>query len=157
MGLPANQGPRIMYDTASIIEAVLSLRDMENRSDPSFVPATPTPTSKEPRSKDSSPPTQLQLPTRLRVHLTPTKKAPQAIRNAIGARKNRFKRDLVDNASHASSSNENSQHREETAPLVDSASHASSSNENSQHREKSAPPHVSGTSPHMSNNETTPV
>ena len=123
---------RIMYDTASMLEATALLREMENRSDPPSTPASPTPTRKE--KDNSSPLTQLELPTCLRVNLTPTKKAPQVIRNAIRVRKNRFKRGIVDYASCPSSSNENSQQRAETAP-----------------------PQVPSISPRIADNEATPV
>ncbi|KIL57472.1 hypothetical protein M378DRAFT_16228 [Amanita muscaria Koide BX008] len=124
------QGQRNMYDTLSRLETSALLKEMENRSTP---PVTPTPSSSKRvriKNEGSSPLAQLQLPTRLRMNPTPTKKASQEIRNAIGARKNLLKRE---NMSSAGSSRASSQSQ---APL-------------------SVP--ASGVSLYASENEATPV
>jgi hypothetical protein len=140
-----------MYDTASLIEAALILRAFQNRLKPPSTPVSPTPASKK---LPSSPPTHLELPSRLRMNVTPTKKASKSILNAIGVQRNRFKRNdegcstTGDDASRASSHIGSSRDSS-----VKESSRGSSSKGNTQHQAETAGSHVPG----MSDNETTPV
>ena len=151
-------GRIVMYDIASKLEAAVLLRELKTRSKSPPSPTTPTPLSNKPRS--SSPLMLLELPSRLRMNLTPTKKASRTVHNAIVARKNRFIRDAVDDASRPGLSIRSSRDSSIKESSDDNSgsrgSHASSSNGGSQsHAETTA--HVPDMPPAVSDDEKTPV
>lgn len=76
-------------DNAEVLHAINKLESTTARKELNKGDTTPTP-SRKPRGRDRDTTPTLQLPTRLRVNVTPTKKAPLEMVKAFEARKRRF-------------------------------------------------------------------
>jgi hypothetical protein len=97
-----------VLEALSASETAAALKNLNERE------TTPTP-SRRYRKRDTTP--ILQLPTRLRVNVSPTKKAPPVIVKALNARKQRLDHDVAPRGSDSEAASSALCSRSESVPL----------------------------------------
>lgn len=92
--MPGASASDEVLDAISAFETATALKELNERE------LTPTPgPSRKSRKRDSTP--VLQVPSRLRMNVTPTKKAPPEMVKAIDARKQRIEREIATGMKHS--------------------------------------------------------